>query len=166
MLASYAALTLIAQVPIQPNLDGFTYPALARAARIQGTVQFLVKSDGIQLLLGHPLLAPAARSNLEKWATPYALSTPLSITYIFRLTVGTGPQIVEVNDPIGDSFDRFFLRLFHLPVTRRLKVEVCRDSNDRSTGFKNGMKDDLPTIEIDVEAGVISCPEPALYATR
>ena len=54
------------------NLDGFKYPALARSARIGGTVQFLVKSDGIQLLSGHNLLVPAARSNLEKWAVPYA----------------------------------------------------------------------------------------------
>jgi hypothetical protein len=70
MLASWAVLTMTAQGVVQPKLDGFKYPKLAQAARVQGTVQFLVKSDGVQLLSGHPMLAAAARSNLEKWAVP------------------------------------------------------------------------------------------------
>lgn len=148
ILICFMALTMTAQELVQPNLDGFEYPVLARSARIQGAVQFVVTSDGIRLLSGHPMLAPIAKNNLEKWAVPYTFSTELRVTYNFGLT---GTQMVEVNEPIGDRFDRFFRRLFHLPVTR--KVKTCVDSEDSSVGFKNETKDGLSSIEIDVETG-------------
>jgi len=150
---------------IRPNLDGFNYPALARAARIQGTVQFVVKSDGVQLLSsGHPILAAAAKRNLEKWATAYVSDAPLSVTYIFRLTAGTGMQVMEAEEPIGDSFERFFLRLFRRPVTRRVKKEVCVDSKDSPAGFRNGTQGGLPTVEIDIEAGAFCIQTNTSYA--
>lgn len=49
------------------------YPPLAKQARIQGTVRFNVvigkdgKVNNIQLLSGHPLLAPAAAEALRQW---------------------------------------------------------------------------------------------------
>ncbi len=67
ILASCGVLTMTAEGLVQPNLEGFKYPELARSARVGGTVKFVVTSGGIQLLSGHPLLAPAAKSNLEKW---------------------------------------------------------------------------------------------------
>jgi hypothetical protein len=85
MLVLNATLTMTAQETLQPNLDGFKYPPLARSAGIGGTVQFLVKSDGVQLLSGHQFLVPAAKNNLEKWAVPYASDTPLSVTYHFSV---------------------------------------------------------------------------------
>jgi hypothetical protein len=112
MLAYWMGVTVFAQDPIRPNLDGFRYPALAHSAMIQGTVQFVVKSEGVQLLSGHPMLAAAAKSNVEKWATRYVSDGPLSATYIFRLRAGTGTQIVEAEEPIGNSFERFFLCFF------------------------------------------------------
>jgi outer membrane biosynthesis protein TonB len=74
---------LAAQEPVRPILDGFTYPALARAARIEGTVEFVVNANRIQFVSGHPMLAAAAESNLEKWAVKQASETPLSVTYHF-----------------------------------------------------------------------------------
>ena len=147
MLVSCSVLTMTAQELVQPNLDGFKYPVIARSARIQGTVQFLVRSDGIQLVSGHPMLAAAAKSNLEKWAVPYPSDTPLSVTYHFLVV----PEFKQVNEPIGDRFDRFFLRLFHRPVTRQVKEQVCL-SNERAVAVKNDMKDGVQSIEIDVEA--------------
>jgi hypothetical protein len=138
-----AALTMSAQESVQPNLDGFKYPPLAISARIGGTVQFLVKSDDVQLLSGHQMLVPAARSNLEKWAIPYASSSPLSVTYVFRLTDEVTTKIVEVDQPIGNGFDRFFLRLFRRPVTRRIKKWDCHSKETPST-YMNEMKDGLP----------------------
>ena len=154
MLASWAVMTLTAQEPVQPNLDGLRYPVLARSARIQGTVEFLVKSDGIQLVSGHPILAAAAKSNLEKWAVPHASDTPLSVTYIFHLT--NGEQITEADEPIGDRFDRFFLRIFHLPVSRRVKKYSCIEPKDHNRVLKSEMNGGLQSIEIDVESGA-SC---------
>jgi hypothetical protein len=66
ILVSYATLTITAQELVQPNLDGFKYPPLARSARIAGTVQLVVGSDGVQVISGHPMLVAAAKSNLEK----------------------------------------------------------------------------------------------------
>jgi len=154
VLALCAVLTMTAEEPLRPNLDSFGYPTLARSARIGGPVQFLVKSDGVQLLSGHPLLVPAAKSNLETWAVPYASDTPLSVTYIFRLTQDSRIEIVEMDRPIGDRFDRFFLRLFRRPVTRRIKEEVCLPQ-DTPAVYKNETKDGLPNIEIEIGAGAI-----------
>jgi hypothetical protein len=101
MPVSWVALTITGQELVKPNLDGFKYPPLPRSARLGVAVQLLVNSDGIQLVSGHPMLPPAARSNLEKWAIPYASDTPLSVTYIFRLTEEGTTKIVEIDQPIG-----------------------------------------------------------------
>ena len=162
MFVSCAALTVTAQEPVRLNLDGFKYPALAKSARIGGTVQFLVNSDGVQLLSGHQLLVPAARSNLERWAIPYASDTPLSVTYIFRLTTDIRIETVEVDRPIGNEFDRFFLRLVRRPVTRRIKEQVCRPK-DTPAVYKSEMKDGLPSIEIEIGSGAM-CVQPDVVA--
>lgn len=162
MLASCAVLALRAQEPLQPNLDGFKYPPLAISARRGGTVQFLVKSDGVQLLSGHPFLVPAARSNLEKWAVPYASDTPLSVTYIFRVTGDVTTKIVEVDEPVGNGFDRFFLRLFRRPVTRRIKTWDCHPKETPAV-YRNETKDGLPSIEIEIGSGAM-CVQPDVVA--
>ena len=156
MLASCAVLTMTAQETIQPILDGLKYPVIAKSARIQGTVQFIIKSAGIQLVSGHPMLAAAAKSNLEKWAVPYTKSTPLSVTYVFRLTIPDDIPI-EVEEPIGDRFDRFFLRLLHLPVTRRIKKYACTESRESSPIFKSETRDGLPSVEVTVDAQPSNC---------
>jgi len=152
IFASCGLVTLTAQELVQPNLDGFKYPTLARSARIGGTVQFLVKSDGIELLSGHNLLVPAARSNLEKWAIPYASGIPLSVTYVFRPTGEITIETVEVDRPIGNRFDRFFLRLLRRPVTRRIEEQVCLPK-DTPAVYKNETKDGLPSIESEIGGG-------------
>lgn len=50
------------------------YPALAKQARIQGTVRFqvIIGTDGlvrnVQLISGHPLLVEAAKNAIQQWA--------------------------------------------------------------------------------------------------
>ena len=157
MLLSCAVLAMIAQERIQPNLDGFRYPVVAWSARIQGTVEFVVNSEGIRFISGHPILAAEARRNLEKWVLPYALSNPLSVTYSFRLAVAD-PTVIEADEPIGDKFDRFLLRLFRRAVTRRIEERVCLSTNDdlRPAHYKTETKDGLQSVVIDIES-VIPC---------
>jgi len=57
------------------------YPAVARAARIQGTVVLsaVIAKDGtvenLSLLSGHPLLVPAAMDAVKQWRyRPYTLN--------------------------------------------------------------------------------------------
>lgn len=154
IFASCGLVTITAQELVQPSLDGFRYPSLARSARIQGTVQFVVGSDGVQVISGHPMLVAAAKSNLEKWAVPHLSDTPLSVTYIFRLTQDIRTEIVERDEPIGDRFDRFFLRLFRRPVIRRIKEQVCLPPKEIPAIYKNETQDNLPRIEIEIESGV------------
>src|SRR5579862_6951977 len=148
LLVSCAVLTMTAQEPVQPNLEGLKYSALAKSASIQGTVQFVVESDGIRLVSGHPMLVEAAQSNLEKWAQTHVFGIPLSVSYSFRLAE---PKFIEVDEPIWDRFESFFLRLFHRPVTRRAKEYRSVHPDDYSPVFKSEVKDGHPTIEINIE---------------
>ncbi len=75
-----------------------TYPTIARAARIQGTVELkavIDKTGGIQdlqLVSGHPMLVPAAIGAVKQWRyRPYLLNgqpveVETTITVIFSLT--------------------------------------------------------------------------------
>ena len=58
-----------------------TYPPLARAARIQGTVvlQAVISKEGgienLRVLAGHPMLVPAAIEAVRQWRyRPYILN--------------------------------------------------------------------------------------------
>jgi hypothetical protein len=148
MLVWCVALTMSAQELVQPNLEGLKYTALAKSASIQGIVQFVVKSDGIRLVSGHPMLVEAAKSNLEKWAQTHVSDIPLSVTYSFRLA---DPTLIEVDEPIWNKLDRFFLGLFHRPVTRRAKEYRCVHPDDFPPVFKTEVKDGRPSIEINIE---------------
>jgi len=74
------------------------YPALARAARVQGDVilQAIIDKDGnikdLQLISGHPMLVPSAIEAVKQWRyKPYQLNgSPVevetTVTVIFRLS--------------------------------------------------------------------------------
>ena len=79
----------------------------------------------------------------------------LSIRYWLGPLKDPATKTVEVDEPIRGSFDRFFLRLFHRPLTRRIKQVNCIDSNESSIGLRNLTKDGLQSIEIDIEAVVL-----------
>ncbi len=72
-----------------------TYPALARQARVQGTVKLIgvISTEGrierLQVLSGHPLLVPAAVDAVKQWT--------------YRPTLLSG-QPVEVMAPIEVNF--------------------------------------------------------------
>jgi len=81
------------------------YPSLARQARIQGTVllQAQISKDGkvekLQLISGHPMLAPAAIEAVKQWIyKPYVLN---------GITVAVETQVqvnfILSNDPPGAS---------------------------------------------------------------
>jgi protein TonB len=75
-----------------------TYPALARAARVQGDVilSAIINTDGLiqnlQLVSGHPMLVPAAIAAVRQWRyKPYLLNgqpveVETTITVIFTLS--------------------------------------------------------------------------------
>jgi TonB family protein len=102
VLAVYSFLLVLsgivgAQTNTEPRLkraDLPMYPALARQARIEGTVKlsFVIHSDGsvadVQALSGHPMLKAAAVQNVESWhfSSGYGTGDRQTTELIFKLS--------------------------------------------------------------------------------
>ena len=112
---------------LHPITDGTVYPPLPRQAKIQGTVKLSVAvKEGkatVRVISGHPLLAPASSSALEKWPFDGVTDGDYRVNYVYELTA---PDYEVVYRKRGDAIDRFFLRLFHHSTTTENKV--CVDS--------------------------------------
>jgi hypothetical protein len=148
--ACLMATALRAQAPIQPDLGKLYYPALARAARIQGTVKFTIEHGDIQLVSGHPILVQVAKDNLRTWAPSQSLDAELEVSYIFRLR----PQgSVEQEEPIGSPVSRAFRGLFRMPTTRIVTVERCEEkkSSESIKSFRDASEDGRRAAEITIE---------------
>lgn len=143
LLTWLSLLPCLAQQVVSPDLTGLFYPALAKSAQIQGIVQFRVESGQITLVSGHPFLLGVAKSNLERWASGLSGGKPTLVNYVFHV-----PPVETNDEPIGNRIDRFFLRLFRRPVTR--KVYLCSDPTLRVTTHFVTFADG--TIEIDINA--------------
>ncbi len=150
------ATALCAQAPIQPDLEKLYYPALARSARIQGTVKFTVNHGDTELVSGHPWLVQAAKDNLQTWAPSQIADAELEVSYVFRLSDRI--SMVEREEPIGNPVSRAFRRLFHMPTTRIVKVADCAGRRITKS-FRNVSEGGRPTVEVTVEAEA-TCVEP------
>lgn len=138
---------------ITVNVEGFRYPPIARAARIQGDVLFEVSSAEPRLISSaHPILVEAARRNLETWKLPPLDGGSYHVGYHFSISgrPGTKPETVL----IGDPFDRFVLRLFHAPTTK--VVQVCDNVAPGATR--------VGPVEDDVIDVFTTAPEGCFYA--
>ena len=79
------------------------YPALAKSARVQGLVDFLIlispegKVENVQLVRGHPLLVNAAREALLQWKyRPFLLDgRPVSVVADVVITLALADQADE-----------------------------------------------------------------------
>lgn len=124
-LLTFAASSVVAQVTAPPVRASDAaierllikkvnpiYPPLARQARIQGTVvlQVFISKDGdvenIQLISGHPLLAPSAVAAVKQWkCRPYllngeAVEVQTSVRVNFRMS-DKPPEGVARDHPGG-----------------------------------------------------------------
>lgn len=152
LFAAWPVFTLAAQDQIQPNLEGLSYPALARSARIEGKVRFAIEAGQAQLVSGHPMLVGAAKANLERWATAPVSDKSLTVVYDFRLD---DVASIEVEEPIGDAFDRFFLRLFRRPVMRKIITYACHPAPKEHTTVRSSADENGHlTVEIDIASEV------------
>ena len=151
-----AAVAMQARETFQPDLSGLVYPVLAKSARMQGLVKFSVKDGKITLISGHPILVQNAKQNLERWALEIPSSDEFRVNYSFLLTDESTTKIVETEQPIGDAFDRLFLRIFRRSTTRRVPT-IERDvlkENENVTSWQAAMADELPLISVMVSTGV------------
>jgi hypothetical protein len=107
---------------IRVDVEKFRYPRLAEMARIRGDVIFEVSATGKKMLTSsHALLMQAAEPNLATWNLPPLDGGKYVVTYHFDESEqpATRPEIV----PIGNTFERFFLRLRRAPTKK--VVERC-----------------------------------------
>ena len=85
---------------------------------------------------------------MERWASRLPSGASISVRYRFQLTEsGTGTK--EVNVPIGNGFERLFLKLLRKPNSR--KVSVCVDSDDPAPNFNTTAE----VIEVEIDAGPV-----------
>jgi len=147
---------------IKYNLTGFTYPRVARLARVQGVVSLeLTPSETgqeIKVLSGNKWLDAEARDNLAKWHT----NQPVTVNYVFRLT---DSAIVKVRVPKGNAFDRLWLRMFHLATYT--EEPRCESSTKTRTSDPRVVRQSPLIVEIEITA-TVSClnTETSLVASR
>ena len=75
--------------PRVSNMDVPFYSPLARAARISGSVELAITTDGervsdVRVLKGHKLLADAAEKNIRSWKFYPHTRTQFTVEYTFK----------------------------------------------------------------------------------
>jgi hypothetical protein len=99
------------------TLDAIRYPPLAAAARVKGDILI----SGGNVVSGPPLLAQTALRSIDILNVRAPGATVLVHFALSDMVLSTGTETI----PRGDAFDRFFLRLFRIPTTRRMATQVC-----------------------------------------
>jgi hypothetical protein len=118
LAAALACFVCLAEGFAQSNtaLDAIVYPPLARAAQAQGDVLI----QGGTVVSGHPLLREAALRGVALLNLPAPQGALLFHFILVDAVLST--RTIEKGDP----FDRFFLRILGIPVTK--KIRECTES--------------------------------------
>ena len=134
---------------IANKLEEVTYPRLPRLAGIHGDVRVrLTSSRDVELVSGHPLLAPAVIKSLADIVRLSELgdipNAKIEIVYHFILVE---PDIRTTTTTMkkGDSFDRFILRLLMMKTEKTVKSSECLEKVDRP---ENRVDSTRPLIEV------------------
>jgi TonB family protein len=120
----------VQQMPLVQSASLPTYPMIARAARVSGTVVLEVSTDGervskIVVKSGPPMLVPSVRENVATWRfTPHQPIT-FETTFIFR-----------IEDPASCEFENAALTV-KLPTLVDIKVNSLETCDPAST-IRNG----------------------------
>jgi TonB family protein len=77
-------------LPVVKAAETPIYPALARAARIEGTVLLKVKTDGqvvvtVEAKDGHKMLREAAEQNVRTWRFYPHTPTSFEVSFVYRI---------------------------------------------------------------------------------
>ncbi len=145
-LLAQGAFAQTSEEELRPKILSVFYPALAKAAGVQGDVRLRVDSNGVALVSGPPLLREAAIEN----AKSLGLRPGSGLTYHFVLFANTIiPASMSVKR--GDAFDRFFLRMFGLKTEKVVRYNQCVDGAARP----NDVKVAADTIDIWINAGAM-----------
>jgi hypothetical protein len=97
------------------NLDSIHYPPLAVAAGVHGDVLI----SGGNAVSGPPLLRETAR----RGADLLNLQAPRTDVLFHFIPNDIIRRVETINK--GNAFDRFFLRLFRMPTTKKIEYNDC-----------------------------------------
>jgi TonB family protein len=115
-----------ARRPLLVHGDLPSYPAVAKTARISGTVRVrvtLVNGEvvGTEVVSGHPILTSAATENIKSWKFDKTVSTSFVTTFIYQLEM----ESEETSDPSNPKLE---LELPSLAkITTKAPMAECND---------------------------------------
>ncbi|HEY2011881.1 MAG TPA: TonB family protein [Bryobacteraceae bacterium] len=128
---------LPAPPPLASSVDP-TYPALARQARIQGTVRLMATVDTsghithLLVISGHPLLVPAALEAVKQWVySPVPEGGSFEIDVPFSLPSGNPAQAASAAPPDSRSATAASPSRAHLSGTGPAGENTRHGTNDR-----------------------------------
>lgn len=160
------ALSAVAQTtdPTLKSWGEIKYPPLARQARIQGKVQleFWVNHDGdvvsVNVVSGHPMLAPAAAENVKTWKFSTAKNAPLDdrrYEMIFDFELSTDESDLATGSKARFVFDSF--RHVHViaDLIGRVYKEGCPSEREKLPPIKRSAKD---FVEMSRSSCYGTCP--------
>lgn len=104
----------IAQSPedgLKSRITTTRYPPLAEQARIQGDVLLKLSSGVVTVISGHPVLTRPAEESAKGFAS-FLGTTDVDITYHFVLSDTTISVPTSRVEKRGNTFERFFMRIF------------------------------------------------------
>ena len=116
----------VVRYPFLVHGDLPSYPALAKSARISGTVQMRVtvvngEVAGTEVTSGHPLLVSAATDNIKTWSFDKSVSTTFATTFIYQFEMES-ERTTEPSNP------KLELELPSLAkITARPPMPPCND---------------------------------------
>jgi len=123
-------------MPLVESASLPSYPMIARAARVSGTVVLEISTDGeraskIVVKSGPPMLVPAVKENVATWRFTSHKPVTFETTFIFR-----------IEDPASCAFENAVLTV-KLPILVDIKVnslETCDPASTISTIRKGNVK--------------------------
>ena len=138
---------------LRSKIRAVHYSPIAEAARIQGVVHLKVKSGGVSVVGGHPLLYPTAIESAKALGSIQG-DTDVEMTYHFVLVDNTTSVPTRFTAPRGNVFERAVLRVFGRKTVRVLVEDRCEEGAPPA----NDVRIAGAVVEVWI-FGQIHCPE-------
>jgi|SRR6267142_1402197 len=116
------AIVAQAEVTMVAKVEAMVFPPLPRMARIQGDVRLRSGTEGVTLLSGHPLLAPAAVDNLKDIGKLSEANS--EVVYHFVLG-GTSTFVTRTKVKKGNALTTFILHALRMKTEEVVEHAEC-----------------------------------------
>lgn len=128
------------------KVEAMKFPALPKAARVQGEVRLRSGPDGIVVVSGDSLLAPSALENLKQLGMVSGRES--EAVYHFVIVDTSETRVTRTVVKRGNRFTRLFFRAFRMETERVVEYTVCIEHPPP----KNRIDSDRDSIDVWVYA--------------